>query len=371
VILKAPSGRVQAESIREDDDHDDFDRIPGYGNSYRGFPAKNLVKLNRDGTVDFDFLRIFMGTNNSVRAIAISQEGIYIGGDFVKIGGFRANHVAKIDSSGKLDLKFSPQSSTNGTDKSVYALVATGEGVFIGGEFNSYHGIQARSLIKVSPNGVLDSHFASGCVGTDGSVHALALANSSTYLYVGGNFSNLRGVRVSALAEIDITTGQVNSHFSPVGCAEDVLALAVDPNGRGVYVGGRSRFSGGPNGGRLARVATTGSMDQSFSPQIDGAVLALAVDSTGDRVYAGGTFRTINGRTANGIAMMSFNGTVSSQFSPSSGLVGVGHGNSNRSYPEVDAVAVEEGDVLIGGSFSRYRDKIAFDYAELDLDGDQ
>jgi hypothetical protein len=364
VILKNGSKR----GVDEDcDDQDNLDHR--YDDVYRGVLAKNLVKLKSDGTVDFEFLNRLKGTNGTVRSIAISGQEIYIGGDFVKVSTVRANHIAKLDSSGQINLSFSPSKGPNGTDRSIYALVATSDAVFAGGEFNSYRDGSANGLVKISPNGAQDPQFAAACQKMNGAVHALALAKADSSLYVGGTFTTLGGIQISSLAEVSTSTGQVNPGFHPSGLDDDIDALAVDPTGRGVYVGGRDRGYHDRRQHNLVRVTLNGGLDATFKAQLDGNILAVAVDSTGDRIYVGGSFLSVNGQTVNGIALLNANGAVSTQFLPSSGRIGVSQGKGVVAHPEVDALAIDGASLLIGGNFSSYRDMTAFDYAEVRLDG--
>jgi hypothetical protein len=361
---------VILKSSHAKDDRCDSDEADdcGHDHSHRGIPARNLVKLRPDNTIDYDFLNRVKGADHTVRAISIAGNVIYVGGDFDKIGSIRANHIAKLDPSGVVDPVFNPPCGPNGTDRSVYALVATSSGVYAGGEFSTYRGDHSRKLVKIDVNGNQDPDFQSSCNENNGAVHALALNSSANALYVGGDFSKFGNAKISSLVQVNALTGALNSQFKPNGIARDVLALAVDPSGR-IYVGGSGPQCQQQRQNALVRILASGASDSDFKALVDGDIHAIAVDGSGSKVYAGGTFRIVNGKNVYGIALLDPSGNVSTVFSPQSGAVGVGEGLGYRSHPEVDALALEPQDELIGGAFSHYRDDAVYDYAQIGLDG--
>jgi hypothetical protein len=144
---------------------------------------------------------------------------------------------------------------------------------------------------------------------TDNVVYALV--QSGNTVYVGGLFTTIGGLARNRLAAFDATTGAVDSSWDPDiggGTAPAVRALVVE--GGRIHVGGRFTTV---NGGiarnnlaafELANGVNTGQVDAAWDPDVTGGtaiVSALATD--GSLIYAGGVFTTVNGATGrNGLA---------------------------------------------------------------------
>ncbi|HAR44225.1 MAG TPA: hypothetical protein DCS07_16595, partial [Bdellovibrionales bacterium] len=187
------------------------------------------------------------GFNGSVGAVVATDNAIYVGGSFSQYQGQSANRIAKLTKSTcALDTTFSPE-ALNGFDNTVTALATTGTSLYVGGYFTAYRGVanSANRLAKLDlATGVIDTTFSPAGAATNGfnwSVNSLLI--SGTSLYVGGGFTAYKGIANSAnrLAKLDLTSGAIDTTFSPVGAATNgfnstVNTLAV--SGASVYAGG-------------------------------------------------------------------------------------------------------------------------------------
>ena len=190
------------------------------------------------------------GFDGRVNAIAISGTSIYVGGAFYTYRNNYSNYIysiAKLDlSSGELDTTFSPSDSNGFTDyaSSVNSFLVSGSSIYVGGEFNSYRTagfLSANYLVKLDLiSGDLDTTFSQpGHNGFDSTVYGLAL--SGTNLFVGGDFNINKNAASSAqnIAKLDLTSGALDTQFSPSssnGFNSGVNALVV--SGSSLYVGG-------------------------------------------------------------------------------------------------------------------------------------
>ena len=127
-----------------------------------------------------------------------------------------------------------------------------------------------------------------------------------------------------------------------------VRALCRQPDGRVLVAGDFILFNNWPTS-NVARLWPDGRVDTTFlaPPFAGGQVLALAVDAQG-RAVVGGTFGTVNGQPRNGVARLLATGALDPGFQPDvrpfTGSGGTG--------PIVRAVVVQPDDkVLLGGSF--------------------
>jgi len=305
------------------------------------------------------------GFNGSVGAVVATDNAIYVGGSFSQYQGQSANRIAKLTKSTcALDTTFSPE-ALNGFDNTVTALATTGTSLYVGGYFTAYKGIanSANRLAKLDlATGVIDTAFSPAGAATNGfnwSVNSLLI--SGTSLYVGGGFTAYKGIANSAnrLAKLDLTSGAIDTTFSPVGAATNgfnstVNTLAV--SGASVYAGGYfTAYKGVANSARyLAKLSlATGAIDTAFSPvgaTANGFSAGVSTLLTkGSFLYVGGVFSSYKGITsANKIAKLDLaTGAIDSTFIPSGS-------NLNGFNSSVDALSSDGTHIYAGGYFSAY-----------------
>src|SRR5690606_26923960 len=229
----------------------------------------------------------------SVEAIVPYGTGYVIGGSFDRVNGEPRHNLALLDANGELadgGLAWAQL----GTDGTVRALAVSGDQLYIGGDFGSVAGTARSFLAKVALTGAgaVDPDFAPSL---DGQVRAVAVDGST--VYAGGVFSTAGGSSRDDLAAFDAVTGALVAGFDPdFHGSEAVNALALD--GSHLYVGGRliaTHPSMGHNRA-VARLSTaSGSVDTGWlariHPRGGAEVWSIAVgDST---VYIGGQFATV------------------------------------------------------------------------------
>jgi uncharacterized delta-60 repeat protein len=135
--------------------------------------------------------------------------------------------------------------------------------------------------------------------------------------------------------------GVFDSSFGDSQVVNEIWAVAPEPTGGKVFVGGLFSFVGGTAQSRVARLNANGTLDTTFAnPAPDGFCFTLDRQSDGKPVV-GGSFNTIGGATRNRVARLNTNGTLDTTF-----------GN-----PVLDGdcriLAVQaDGKVVVGGQFS-------------------
>src|SRR5206468_2900398 len=120
-----------------------------------GTNRANLARLNANGKLDLGF-DPGTGPNNTVRAIAVQQNGaILIGGDFTSVNGVVHTFLARLTNNGALDSSFSP---TLGGP--VYSIATQSDGkIVIAGAFTTVSGATRRYVARLNPNGSVDGTF--------------------------------------------------------------------------------------------------------------------------------------------------------------------------------------------------------------------
>jgi hypothetical protein len=171
-------------------------------------------RWENDGTNDASFNPL-LGLGSVVAPAADGSGKIYVGG-----GG----EVERVISNGTKDPDFiNPGPGTyNGA---VLTIVPAGDmtgAVYVGGEFTTFNGDTANSIIRLNNDGSRDANFITGSgftspndpISTLGPVFTVARAiDGSTDIYVGGGFSNYNGANASGIVRLN-DDGTLDTGFS-------------------------------------------------------------------------------------------------------------------------------------------------------------
>jgi hypothetical protein len=284
--------------------------------------------------------------NGTVRSIIIVGNTAYLGGQFTAMipsGGGTAvtrNHLAAVDMTTGGLLPWNP--NANGT---VYTLLASGGNVYVGGSFTTVGGATHKNVAEVNgSSGALVSSFGN-TLRPNKAVRALAMSPTGN-LYVGGAFTSPRRYALEATASGTLIPAWAPVITNTLGTSPEVRAIAVNPSGTRVILGGffnklNNGAPGDPNTTNLgvgAVDATTGASVawawhtadlQTFRPfQILGFV------QDGETIFGAGT--------GNGGEAISWNietGTMNYIEGFNGNVVGIG---------------VTDGVLYMGGHFSEY-----------------
>ncbi|MEO8429061.1 MAG: hypothetical protein ABI651_18370, partial [Verrucomicrobiota bacterium] len=139
-------------------------------------PAKILVKT-------FD-----AKPDNQVRALALSSDGLFVGGDFSKISGQDRKALAVIDPATALETSNPLDAGIGGNVQlQARAVLPLGQAVYIGGSFTGAGGENRRRIASVNP---LFGGASSGWdPGADAPVNAIA--RNDNIIMIGGEFTRL------------------------------------------------------------------------------------------------------------------------------------------------------------------------------------
>jgi hypothetical protein len=247
----------------------------------------------------------YPGIEGEVKAMAVAPNGdLYVGGDISKAGGAEVSHIARWDGRTWHAL----QGGVNGP---VTAIAIDGDTVYVAGDFTTAGDLNAGGLAQWdgtawalvgSGVGPVDDYFGSV---EAGDIYALAVADHK--LYVGGDFISVDGVAANSIAVWD----------------------------------GQKWAALGDGVGKL-------DWEANFTPE--GVVRALLPYS--DALYVGGDFAIAGGLSANNVA--AWNGHEWVALGPGLTL----DDNSSFIYPGVAALAVYNGQLHAGGSFTRSADAV-------------
>ena len=130
-----------------------------------------VARLNADGTTDTSFSAAL---NGAVYAITVQPDGkILIGGNFTTVSGTNRNHIARLNTDGSLDTTF--QNNLTGASAAVRCIAMQNDGkILIGGQFTTVNGSFHSNVARLNSDGSTDSRF-SNTSGNIGPVYAVAV----------------------------------------------------------------------------------------------------------------------------------------------------------------------------------------------------
>lgn len=350
--------------------------IGGLFTKLDGANAPRVARLKSDGAVDPSFFA-GAGPNAEVRALLhVPQDsGLYVGGDFGLFAGSARSALVRLRIGqpgfvdGSLDPAFDPV--FEGADPSsppyIRAIVRQDDGkLLVGGSFGAVDGVSRDNLVRLNPDGSLDTGFTPD---PNGAVYCLALQPDGKIL-VGGSFGFVAGQETGRIARLNRDGTRDSTFYTGAGntCGFDgpVNGIAVTLDGDVVAGGQFGRYGARPYHYNLAKLGSDGTVDAmfNFAPGLNAGVNDVHARPSGE-ILATGQFTevahsslpiapTAVGRVIQFETSGPDNGTLDARFNP---------GGAGADGAVLDSIVLPGGDILIAGSFKNYngvaRDRLA------------
>ena len=197
------------------------------------------------GDLDLAFNPDVTGGFKFVEAVAVQPDGkIVIGGNFTHVGGTARTNLARLHPDGTVDMTFDPGIGSNGTVKSL-AIQNDGK-ILAGGSFSSFDGEARGGIVRLHADGSLESTatFDVGS-GLSASAYCIALQPDGKIL-VGGNFNTFDGQAQPFLVRLepDGTLESTLSFDTGTGPSSSVFSIVVQPNGQILIAGQFTSYNG-------------------------------------------------------------------------------------------------------------------------------
>lgn len=315
--------------------------LGGAFSSFNGTPRNSIVRLNSNGNIDSTFNPGSGFKDLWINATAIQSDGkILVGGYFTTFNGSQMNYFARLNPDGSLDQTFN---QGKGFNNNVFSIaVQADDKIVVGGQFTSYDDSTRNRILRLNTDGTLDETFQPG-IGFDANVKAISIQTDGK-IVLGGEFTTYKNSPNYFICRLNDDGTKDNTFNIGSGFNGPVNTLMIQADDK-IVVGGDFLTYNGTNRNYIARLNTTGSLDNSFNPStgFNGQVYSLSLDNNG-KIIAGGQFTSLNGNPSNYIARMNTDGTSDNSFSPTSGFNNAVYTTSIQS----------DGKIIAGGEFTTY-----------------
>ncbi|GGA88054.1 delta-60 repeat domain-containing protein [Flavobacterium palustre] len=341
--------------------------VGGLFDSYNEINQKKLLRLNSDGSKDisFDIGDIFdFGFKYSA---AVHNINLQPNGKIILIGAFTRFHngfphgLIRLNSDGKKDLSFS---TGNGFYGSVNFMVQqVDKKVIVGGSVSVFQGINQDLLLRLNVDGSIDSSFVFNTFFNKFFVINSVLLQPDGKILVGGRYSDDKGLNRFFLIRLN-SDGSKDKYFD-IGDSFDaeIICMSLQKDSKIIVGLAYAQKSS------LIRFNSDGSKDTSFDIGTGfdpfSRIGAIAVQHDG-KIIVGGTFSKFKESPANGLIRLNSDGTQDFSFD-----IGTGFKNNKLSYEILSIVIQSDDKVLVGGSFSSYKEIAQNNLIRLNSDGNK
>ena len=276
--------------------------------NYNGFSyySPYLIRLNSDGSPDFDFGYTYHADDNGwmingyVRTIDIQSDGkILIGGNFDSYSGgtyYYSSGIMRFNSDGTFD---NTLFVGDGFNDLVRKIVVQPDGkILVAGDFFQYNNSQYSPndgpsfwrIIRLQSNGNPDLSFNTGFGfnwDDSGTVSDMILQPDGKII-CGGDFYNFNGVETDYIVRINSDGSRDNTFVIGVGFNNTVESLALQSDGK-IIVGGYFDTYNNIDlyNGYIVRLGINGEMDTRFGYGLNNGVHSLAIQSDGKIIVGG------------------------------------------------------------------------------------
>ncbi|HMR49287.1 MAG TPA: hypothetical protein PKE40_08680 [Arachnia sp.] len=251
------------------------------------------------------------GTVQVVVALPSASGGDSVVLDIASTGYSPLATTVVLPAPGSLDTTFDPGAGLNNNGRAL-ALQPDGK-IIVTGAFTAVDGTARGRIARLNADGSLDTTFSSG-TGLSALGRAAAVLSDGKVV-VTGDFTPIigpSGVNRNFLARLN-ANGSLDTTFS-LNLNYIGLGLAVQSDGKVVVVGDFGNVAG-VSRSRVARLNTDATLDGGFNPGLNDTGVAVAVQTDG-KILVAGIFTFGAGTYRNRVLRMNADGTIDTTFNP-------------------------------------------------------
>ncbi|MBH8569284.1 T9SS type A sorting domain-containing protein [Microvirga sp. STS02] len=322
--------------------------VVGAFSRVNGAPANYLTRLSPNGTVDAAFQQN-LGTTSQVYRVSRQSNGQLLLVSYsttVTAGGVTRNGLMRLNADGTGDFTFNPGSgpeltgSAGAVDQAL--PLPTGQTLVVG-YFDHFNGATSNYITRLNASGTVDATFNNAGTGANDEIFTVVPLPSGKFM-IGGYFTSYNGVPCNSLARLNADGSLDPTFVSPLAQYDQVINIAVQPDGR-ILVAGILSLPYGKTG--PVRLLADGTIDNTFTPQATFATTGTVYSFFGDAVVVqpdGKILLTGSAFGSAGIIRLNSDGSTDASFQPGTA-------------PEVKPLSLTllaSGGVLAAGSFTNF-----------------
>ena len=298
-------------------------------------------------------------SSNVVNSIATYKESIYVGGGFVNYNNIPSNNILKLKNDGNVDTSFI-NGGFYGEIKVITVDDITGK-IYVGGDMIRYNDVRIGRIIRLNPNGSIDTSFNTGVGFDSGTVNVITLHDDR--IYVGGGITKYKNTTIGNIVRL-LPNGEIDDTFITESGFSGIV-YSICPYADKIYIGGDFSRYKTDNRSNIIKIDLFGIKDDDFNPHSDGfngIVKTITSDSVG--IYVGGSFTNFRSIPSNGILKLKhIDGTISTSFKPGGGF------SDDLNLMSVNSVLLSDNKLIVCGNFDRYDGVGAHNLIILNTDG--
>ncbi|WP_316842248.1 DUF5008 domain-containing protein [Pedobacter gandavensis] len=388
----------------------DIEKLPSgrfwLGGSFSNFeqkgtaalPIGGIVQIDANGaylTTDINFGKAALGAAKTIYSISRISEGNQAG-KFIIAGSFNGyninranrltlNNIARLNANGRLDtivtkeiINPKPQEISKnadtvpafnaGVDGPVRKAFIFGEQIYIVGNFQNfvrvyypnstydekvYDVTRMMQLVRVNEDGSMDSTFhynkaiRQSAAGANGVILDAAMQTDGK-LILAGSFTSFNGVTVNRIVRLNLD-GSVDPSFkSGVGADGDIHSIRYNASTNKFTLSGNfSRFNGKPSSGVVLLNADGSNVDSFIGEQISGGMATFAAQLNNGKIIVAGSFNRYGNYLRQGFMILDTNGKLAVGYNNTGGFQG-------RIYDMVETVVGNDSQVILVGEINRF-----------------
>ncbi|MES2514160.1 MAG: T9SS type A sorting domain-containing protein [Bacteroidota bacterium] len=305
------------------------------------------------------------GSNTSVISSIIQNDGkIVLGGSFTTFDNLTYNRIVRLNADGSIDNTFTTNGGFSTANGQVSKLLLQSDGdIMAVGKFLTYYAVSRNRIARINPDGSVDAGFVPG-VGANNNVNTIVRQSDGKYI-IGGEFTFYASVARNRIARVN-TTGTLDNTFAPGTGANNIIhTIDLQPDGSIIAAGIFTAFNGVAKN-KIVRLTSTGAIDATFTVGVGAAhtsttaVIRDVKVLTGGKILVAGEFTSYSGGNQANIVRLNSDGSVDNTFNTS----GSGANSS------VTSISLQsDGKIIITGSFLTYNGVSRPRIARLNSDG--
>jgi uncharacterized delta-60 repeat protein len=315
--------------------------------SINGKDINNIVRLNKDGTIDNSFKYGIDMTLFNMGIYDIMLQGDKLIVVVKSTVTSNQNTIYRLNTDGSVDNTF--LTGIPGGNSLNMDVLSNGKIIIVGG-ITSYNGIANKGIVCLNADGTIDNNFNNGTGFDIKPYQTLALPTGK--MLVAGSFTTFNGVSVPNLVRLN-SDGSLDRTFTSNISNNTINKLFYDKLTNKIYV----NYYNTATFGNFVRLNLDGSVDNTFaagslSPNSGNskAIASVAFQQDG-KIIVQGSYSAYNGISFNNnLLRLNSNGTIDNTF-----VTGKGFGNSNTPaslYTGALAISIlDDKSILIAGGF--------------------